>query len=1304
MKGSPSEEASSSLSSEVEGLDVEVVNSRREEAVPSVEGISEHAADCMNDTFKEGERVGVSREHKQENGSIYGTEIGSVSRSDVVEDGSGVQLDLIDSNTKPTVDFDDEDAICKRTRARYSLASFTLDELENFLQETDDDDDFQNVDEEEEYRKFLTAVLKGGDGDDQGHVGGNNEDDDDEDNDADFEIEIEEALESDLDDCIITSHNDEELEGSRRRPKTRQKRRPKTPAPSKKDIQGEERPLRPLIPIVFSAPDASVPCLGAKLVANPSHTQSLPLIGFVTHQIGQLYCLIYEHVQLLIQVYSLCVLEPSRQHIAAQVKGLLSELLHKRDLVLNWRNVSYPSSCFVPQYGNSVSVHDQNCIPDSGFASGSDGQGCRWLPPIGGPVLSVLDVEPLKLAGKYIDDVSNAVREHQKLCVETTNYRSEKQPLFPHPVCPSPEVNCDVPRGDDPTPDACAVSSNIKGPKKTLAATLVESTKKQSLALVPQKIAQLAEPFYPLFNSALFPHKPPLPAVANRVLFTDAEDVLLATGMMEYNNDWKAIQQRFLPCKSEHQIFVRAKNRCSSKAPDNPIKTVRKLKTSPLTEEEKARIEEGLKTFRLDWTSIWRTIVPYRDPSLLPRQWRIAIGTQKSYKVAPDKKEKHRIAESNRRNRKAAVMGNSYCVSEKDNQTGLCGGQNRNGEDGVDNDNEAFVHEAFLADWRPNTAGVNAPKIFTSTLSSTCLPGDIASRRFNELPETQSERVHVRVTPAGSGNTPNVNYKSFQAYSGSRYPSNASTSKTSGCDLLMHSQRAQKPGIYNLVKLAPELPPVKLPAAVRVISQASFRSLQLVSSAENPMSNPAAADCVANLAKPVHNKTRVLSSDSASVSSQEHETLNNRNHAEDGGAGLDPQMHPLLFRSLEEGHAASYPANTSSVIPTFSFFPALQHQMGGNSLRTQLPASAALRSSSSKETSSTPCLDFHPLLQRTSDFNAKSLGAGSTNSLLTTDLELSRDRPVEELIYRAGTDAAQLAAASSPSSPNNDAHDVDLGIHLSSSRKRKISIHEGIGINRMAPSISEGEFGECARRTYPNGELPQHASHRISDPVGAYDLGKSGSDNSAAQLDKLGGSFSSCTNDTVCDQPLLEIVMEQEELSDSDEEMEDVEFECEEMTDSDGEEGAAEQIVSMKDKDQQKATLPTDINAQCSKSGTTDVSDGSRDQRKGRTPRADSVRVGTGSTKGSWLSLNSRAHQTEQTGILPVTSQSNKSSKKATISRKKLSAEQKTESSELDPLPSSSRKHKKQVIRTPSISREEAAVVNVSCTEKDGKV
>lgn len=51
-----------------------------------------------------------------------------------------------------------------------------------------------------------------------------------------------------------------------------------------------------------------------------------------------------------------------------------------------------------------------------------------------------------------------------------------------------------------------------------------ERTKRQSVALVPSDIASLAQSFLLLFNPALFPHKPPPPPVANRVLFTDTED------------------------------------------------------------------------------------------------------------------------------------------------------------------------------------------------------------------------------------------------------------------------------------------------------------------------------------------------------------------------------------------------------------------------------------------------------------------------------------------------------------------------------------------------------------------------------------------------------------------------------------------------------------------------------------------------------------------------------------------------------------------------------------------------------------
>ena len=60
--------------------------------------------------------------------------------------------------------------------------------------------------------------------------------------------------------------------------------------------------------------------------------------------------------------------------------------------------------------------------------------------------------------------------------------------------------------------------------KRTKAAALVESSKKQTIALVPKDVAAAMERFSPLFNKGLFPHTAPPATAANRLLFTDAED------------------------------------------------------------------------------------------------------------------------------------------------------------------------------------------------------------------------------------------------------------------------------------------------------------------------------------------------------------------------------------------------------------------------------------------------------------------------------------------------------------------------------------------------------------------------------------------------------------------------------------------------------------------------------------------------------------------------------------------------------------------------------------------------------------
>lgn len=52
---------------------------------------------------------------------------------------------------------------------------------------------------------------------------------------------------------------------------------------------------------------------------------------------------------------------------------------------------------------------------------------------------------------------------------------------------------------------------------------------------------------------------------------------------------------------------------------------------------------------------MWRLFVPHRDPSLLPRQWRIATGTQKSYRKDESVNEKRRLYETKRRKLKAST-------------------------------------------------------------------------------------------------------------------------------------------------------------------------------------------------------------------------------------------------------------------------------------------------------------------------------------------------------------------------------------------------------------------------------------------------------------------------------------------------------------------------------------------------------------------------------------------------------------------------------------------------------------------------
>lgn len=215
---------------------------------------------------------------------------------------------------------------------------------------------------------------------------------DEDENDADFELEIEEALESDPDEPVDNIANEARAKGGRahRRPETRQKKRMEFSSSDNHQTDlatglTKTALLRPLVPYIPPG-QATVPSAPTVLGQ---------LFGFTAQQIGQLYVMLHEHVQLLVQVFSVSVLDPARQQVAAETQSLLKEMVVKREEALTGKTVALPGSCFVaPQLYSSVSC-SANGRPES----------VPWMPLIDGPIFSVLDVLPLRLAKDYLEDV-----------------------------------------------------------------------------------------------------------------------------------------------------------------------------------------------------------------------------------------------------------------------------------------------------------------------------------------------------------------------------------------------------------------------------------------------------------------------------------------------------------------------------------------------------------------------------------------------------------------------------------------------------------------------------------------------------------------------------------------------------------------------------------------------------------------------------------------------------------------------------------------------------------------------------------
>ncbi|GER38436.1 DUO pollen 3 protein [Striga asiatica] len=502
------------------------------------------------------------------------------------------------------------------------------------------------------------------------------------------------------------------------------------------------------------------------------------------------------------------------------------------------------------------------------------------------------------------------------------------------------------------------------------------------------------------------------------------------------------------------------------------------MKNAPLTSEETKLIDLGLKKYKLDWISIWRCFVPYRDPSLLPRQWRIACGTQRSYKSDANKKEKRRLNDLRKRVGKSSPP-TRRSSSEKEGESSDDAVDEANH---IDKGDEAYVHEAFLADWGPGDNNI-------SSSSPSCMPSHEGSSQA---------QTHFKSVAAPSS------------------------------QIRMRPYRARRPNNARLVKLAPDLPPVNLPSSVRIISQSAFRSSQPITSSN--ISGPG------TLTGP--------SAKSGSSSNNPVINITANSWPPNQYRVPDFQMHPLLFQAPQDGRLPYYPMNCStSTSGSFAFFPGNQPQLNLSLFHNPRHIKDAVNflSKSSKPpeknlSSSSGVVEFHPLLQRSDDVDTRSKAACPS--------------PVESRPQNHGTLQNRSAFKS------RKANKLDLDIHSSFlSKNQKTS--EKVDVAAAARGgIGSKSVKDCGRE-------------RESDRDGTRDELDSGDVPGVLSKNKGSGKFL----DAVGDESLPGIVMEQEELSDSEEEFgENVEFEREEMDDSEGDNmSEAEQMVNLPNEE-----LPSD--------------------------------------------------------------------------------------------------------------------------------
>lgn len=310
-----------------------------------------------------------------------------------------------------------------------------------------------------------------------------------------------------------------------------------------------------------------------------SETMHVFAAAFQPDQYSMLYSLIHRHVQLLTQTLAMAVAvgDPETAVTTTSLLQSMSAFTTSQGTARQMLGVPpYVSACLGIDTGEGRGVN----------ASGS------WTPQNPGSAFTVADVAVLRAVPRMLEHMPPAV------------------------PAPFPEA---------PPSDGLSLVLDEQGRLRKRPKRLRKKapTTHQIWGALPDDVAEAVQHIRKFFDPGMEPKAPTFTATA-QMLFTPAEDELLAWGIRKRGYEWAKIRAELLPTKTEKVLFHRKKNRTAGLAPDNVVKDAVSLITGPLTPAEETLLAHATEYYGKQahkWEIICREQMPHRHPQVLSMLW-----------------------------------------------------------------------------------------------------------------------------------------------------------------------------------------------------------------------------------------------------------------------------------------------------------------------------------------------------------------------------------------------------------------------------------------------------------------------------------------------------------------------------------------------------------------------------------------------------------------------------------------------------------------------------------------------------------